>query len=131
MKVLRIVMRSSRQATIYLRPGWLAQLFGAQDVVCELQRGPNDYPNEINWHHRYTGRALCMMPYGDIMTRALEFQPLDAQKLLEMFQEENEYLDNAAFSKMEEPKILSIAGDGTSSNTTIYHHNDLVVKKIT
>jgi len=58
-------------ATIVVRPHWLARLFGAQDLVYELEYDLDDE----RWVGKYTRDPLSHMSEGTMLRRALEAQP--------------------------------------------------------
>lgn len=84
MRVLRVEMLTSTSATVILRPSWLARLFGAKDLVCELERraarkGHDEEEGPVGWRNKYTGQRLGWMKWGSMMQCALEYQPYDRQ----------------------------------------------------
>lgn len=79
MKVKRVVMLASDHAVVHLSPSWLARLFGAKDVVCELQwfLSPCESPSSYSgWHNVHSRRHIDYMPHSSLLRSALEFQPL-------------------------------------------------------
>lgn len=80
MKVKRVTMLAEDHAVIHLSPSWLAKLFGAKDVVCELQWFVTDPKTNTRagWHSVHSGRHIDYMRHGSMLERALEFQPLQA-----------------------------------------------------
>ena len=75
MRVLRVVMLTREHAVLHLRPSWLARLFGAPDLVVELEHA-ND--SRVS---KYTRTALGYMNYGGIIRAAMEGYPLESAPL--------------------------------------------------
>jgi hypothetical protein len=80
MKVKRVVMLSDTDAVVHLQPSWLARLFGAQDLVCELVKLPDEdaWKNAPTWFSKHTNEKLAFMHWGSLIRRAMEFQPLES-----------------------------------------------------
>ena len=80
MRIERVVMHSPTSATIYLRPSWFARLFGAKDLVCELERrqarkGNDEEEGPTAWRSKHTGTRVYRMQHGSLLQEALEFHP--------------------------------------------------------
>jgi 23S rRNA U2552 (ribose-2'-O)-methylase RlmE/FtsJ len=63
----RAISLTPNRATVVLRPIWLARLFGARAVVCELEKSHGD------WRHVASGKFA-----SGALIRALDFRPIDA-----------------------------------------------------
>lgn len=88
MKVLRVEMLTSTTATIILRPNWIARLFGAKDLKCELERrgarkGHDEEDGPVGWRDKYTGTRLGWMKWGSKIQCALQYQPHERTELPE------------------------------------------------
>lgn len=87
MKILKTVMYTPVSATVYLQPSWLARLFGAKTIACELERrdARKHYDEEEGptaWRSKHTGERLYRMRWGSLLKHALEFQTSDDVKQL-------------------------------------------------
>lgn len=86
MRVQRVVMHSATSATVYLQPSWLARLFGARDLVCEVERrgarkGHDEEEGPVAWRSKHTGKRLGWMKHGSLIEHALECQPVTGCEL--------------------------------------------------
>ncbi len=83
MKIDRIIRHSHKEVTIILRPSWFARLFGAKDLVCELQyrgayKGKHGVEDEcLEWRSKHTGQKVGYMPHGCLLEYALTFDYAD------------------------------------------------------
>lgn len=71
MKVLRVVRLTQEHAVLQLRPSWLARLFGAKDIVCELERCDG------HWVSKYTRERLGWCKHSTLLKDAMEGYPLE------------------------------------------------------
>jgi hypothetical protein len=62
---------TQEHAVLHLRPSWLARLFGAKDLVVELEY---EYPW---WVSRYTREKLGWIKYSTLIKNAMEGYPLE------------------------------------------------------
>lgn len=87
MKVVRVAMLADDYAVVHLRPSWLARLFGAKDVMCELVYLPHGYRADekslylsgSGWHCKRTHKHIGYMRHSSLLEYALQFQPLQVQ----------------------------------------------------
>jgi len=63
---------SGDRATVRLTPGWLARLFGACELRCELKR------RAPYWVTVGTERTLGYVKHGILIEEALDFRPVTA-----------------------------------------------------
>jgi hypothetical protein len=61
---------------IRLRPGRLARLFGAKDLVVELEW------NGCEWRGYYSRESICSMDFGYLIRRALSMQPVESPRVV-------------------------------------------------
>jgi hypothetical protein len=67
-----LVERTGSRATVRLTPCWLARLFGARELVCELKyQAPY-------WITIGTGEMLGYVKHGSLIKEALDFVPVAA-----------------------------------------------------
>ena len=72
-----LVQRHDDRAIVRLTPSWLARVFGARAVLCELERRPVLYgPPQSRWYAAGTGREVDSLPYGVLIRDALDFTPV-------------------------------------------------------
>lgn len=68
---------------MFLRPSWFARLFGAKDLMCELQyrgayKGKHGVEDDlIEWRAKHTGKPIGYMPHGSLLEYALQFRNAD------------------------------------------------------
>jgi hypothetical protein len=73
MRALCVTISETR-ATVILTPSWIGRLFGVKSARCELYRSPH-VPGAM-WESLHTGRVLIELPYGALIRKALEIQPM-------------------------------------------------------
>lgn len=83
MKIDRVIRHTPTEVTIILRPSWFARLFGAKDLVCDLQyrgayKGKHGIEDEcLEWRSKLTGKKVGWMKHGCLLEYALEFHYAD------------------------------------------------------
>lgn len=75
MRVRRVVLLTREHAVLHLRPSWLARLFGAPDLVVELEVEVKY--DTTNWVSKYTRTALSHMNHSSLIRGAMEAYPID------------------------------------------------------
>lgn len=71
MRVARVVLLTQERAVLRLRPSWFARLFGACDLVAELEYV------DSSWVSKYTRERLGWIKYSAIIKAAMEGYPLE------------------------------------------------------
>lgn len=71
-----LVECSDDRATVRLTPSWLARLFGAREVVCELEVDGRWSDGDLRWRYARTRRDLREGAHSALILAALEQQPV-------------------------------------------------------
>jgi len=71
-----LVERTGIRATVRLTPCWLARLFGARELVCELEAPDRWHGGELRWLFVATRRDVRGSQHGDLILLALERVPV-------------------------------------------------------
>ena len=70
MRVRRVVLLTREHAVLHLRPSWLARLFGAPDLIAELEY------EKPNWVSKYTRTSLSHMHHSSLINEAMQAYPI-------------------------------------------------------
>lgn len=71
-----LVERTGIRATVRLTPCWLARLFGARELVCELEAPDRWHGGELRWRFVATCRDVRGSQHGELILLALERVPV-------------------------------------------------------
>jgi hypothetical protein len=73
-----LVERTGTRATVRLTPSWLARLFGARELVCELEASEPQFGVALLWRFAATRRDVWCSQHGQSILTALERVPVVA-----------------------------------------------------
>jgi len=73
-----LVERTGTRATVRLTPSWPARLFGARELVCELEAPDPQLSVELRWRFAATRRGVWGSQHGELILLALERVPVAA-----------------------------------------------------